>query len=434
MSKRDNSSDHGLCRRVVLRGIAAATFCNVAQSVGATDPIGAKPAKSPSGGTFLATHDRLRGINIQQPFAHWQRGVPWHPTRGWNVWLPPRRLAAIASAKFEFLRICVDPAPLLTANTTRELDAAIETVTQAIDDVLQAGLKVILDIHVSADHPRWNIHSITDGPTGSNFLHLVKVETRIAEVVSAKYDPDSVALELFNEPPPSSEFIAKASWLEQLTFLYESVRRVAPKQTLLLAGTDFSSIDGLNAIDPSGFDVNTVWVFHFYEPFIFCLQGLNLSFFRYVHRLNFPPRSDERTKVLERANALVHLDSELSELARIAKSRDLNASIQKYFDTPQDQGYISRRFDTVAEWADRNGVGRNRVICGEFGSFGDFAGRIGAALPDRITWLATVRRGVEDLGFNWCVHDLDESFRITDDNGTFVPEILKALGLAGRPA
>jgi Cellulase (glycosyl hydrolase family 5) len=434
MNKKPHSSDYGPCRRFVLRGIAAATFCNVAPSIGVSDPLRSKSINPPSGAAFLSAHDRLRGINIQQPFAHWQKGIPWHPTKGWNVWLPAGRLAAIASAEFDFLRICVDPAPLLAVETTGELDAAIETVTRAIDSALQMRLKVIFDIHVSADHPRWNIHSVTDGPSGSNFLRLVKLETRIAEVVSTRYSPDSVALELFNEPPPSSEFIAKVPWLEQLTVLYESVRRTAPKHTLLLSGTDFSSIDGLNSIDPSGFDSNTVWVFHFYEPTIFCFQGLNMSFFRYIHRLHFPPRSHERADVLERANTLVHMDNDLSMVARVAKAWELNTNIQKYFDLPQNQDYLSRRFDAVAEWADRNGVARNRVICGEFGSFGDFAGRIGAELSDRAAWLGAVRRGVEGLGFNWCVHDLDESFRITDDDGTFLPEILNALGLHVPPA
>jgi hypothetical protein len=53
----------------------------------------------------------------------------------------------------------------------------------------------------------------------------------------------------------------------------------------------------------------------------------------------------------------------------------------------------------------------------------------GAALSDRATWLQTVRQAVEDCGFNWCVHDLDESFRITNENGKFVPKLLATLGL-----
>ena len=71
----------------------------------------------------------------------------------------------------------------------------------------------------------------------------------------------------------------------------------------------------------------------------------------------------------------------------------------------------------------------SEIMCGEFGCFGDFASRTGAALSDRVMWLQTVRQAVEDNGFGWCVHDLDESFRITNDDGTFVPELLAALGL-----
>jgi hypothetical protein len=101
----------------------------------------------------------------------------------------------------------------------------------------------------------------------------------------------------------------------------------------------------------------------------------------------------------------------------------------QYFNVPEDAAFIRRRVGEVAAWADKNKVDRKRVMCGEFGCFGDFASRTGAALSDRVMWLQTVRQAVEDNGFGWCVHDLDESFRITNDDGTFVPELLAALGL-----
>jgi len=149
---RPTSSESGPCRRSVLRGIAAATF-SIPQSYGLCNPVAAPSVTSRSEATFVSTHDRLRGVNIVQPFANWQKGLPWNLARGWNVWLPPERLAAIASAQFEFIRICVDPSPPLAPETADALDAGINTVTRAIDSALQAGIKVIFDVHVSMNHP-----------------------------------------------------------------------------------------------------------------------------------------------------------------------------------------------------------------------------------------------------------------------------------------
>ena len=118
----------GPCRRLVLRGIGAAAFYSVPQSYGLCNPVATPSVTSRSEATFVSTHDRLRGVNIAEPFAYWQQGQPWNLARGWNVWLPPERLAAIASAQFEFIRICVDPAPLLAAETADALDIDVVAI------------------------------------------------------------------------------------------------------------------------------------------------------------------------------------------------------------------------------------------------------------------------------------------------------------------
>jgi hypothetical protein len=389
----------------------------------------AQPSIDRPDATFVSSRDRLRGINIQQPFAHYETGMPWNKQKGWDIWLPRDRLAAIAASGVDFLRICVDPAPLLAAGTEADLASGIETVLQSIDAVLQTGMKAVFDVHVSMDHPIWNTHTLTDGTRGSHFLRLVEIETSIARTLQSRYSPHSVAFELFNEPPPLSDFYSKTAWIEQLKYLYDAVRSVVPKHTLILSGTTFASINGLVLIDATPFDTNTIFVFHFYEPDVFTYQGLNLSYHKYVHRLQFPPRSGERPGLVERATALAKSDSDISVFRKSALISELIKDIDQYFDVPQGIAYIRGRIDEVAAWADKNQIGRNRIMCGEFGCFGDFDGHIGAAQTSRATWLQTVRQAVEDSGFNWCVHDLDESFRITNDDSRFVPELLTALGL-----
>jgi len=418
-------SKYGLSRRLALRAVASAAVYSVARSPVFGQRKAELPLDRQSDATFVSSRDRLRGLNIQQPFAHWERGVPWNKQKGWDNWLPRDRLATIAASGVDFLRICIDPAPLLAARTEVDLASGIETVLQAIDAVLQTGMKAVFDVHVSADHPIWNIHTLTDGTR----VRLVELETSIARTLQSRYSPHSVAFELFNEPPPLRDFYFKTAWTEQLRYLYDAVRSVAPKHTLILSGTNFASIDGLVLIDATPFDTNTVFVFHYYEPLLFTLQGLNLSYYKYVHRLQFPPKSGERLGVVERATALVNSDNDISVFGKQALIGELIKSIDQYFDVPQDIAYIRGRVDQVAAWADRNQIGRNRIMCGEFGCFGDFAGRSGAGLSDRARWLQTVRQAVEDSGFSWCVHDLDESFRITNDDGTFIPELLTALGL-----
>lgn len=421
-------SKYGLSRRLALRAVACAAAFGMARSPVFGQGKAELSLDHQSDATFVSSRDRLRGINTQQPFAHWEKGVPWNK-RGWDSWLPRDRLATIAATGIDFLRICVDPAPLLATRTEADLDSGIETVLQSIDTVLQAGMKAIFDVHVSADHPIWNTHTLTDGTRGRNFLRLLEVEISIARTLQSRYSPHSVAFELFNEPPPLADFYLKTVWAEQLRCLYDAVRSVAPKHTLIVSGTNYASIDGLVSIDATPFDTNTIFVFHYYEPFLFTFQGINQYYFKYVHRLTFPPKSDERSGVVERATALANGDDGISVFRKPALIAELSKSVDQYFGVPQDVAYIRGRVDEVAAWADKNQIGRNRIMCGEFGCFGDVAGSSGAALTDRATWLQTVRQAVEESGFNWCVHDLDESFRITNDNGKFVPELLAALGL-----
>lgn len=422
-------SQHGLSRRLALRAVACAAAYGVTRS-----PVFGQQTAEPSldrqaDVAFASSHDRLRGINIQQPFAHWETGEPWNRRRGWDSWMPKERLAEIAASGVDFLRICVDPAPLLAVETKADLTSGIETVLRSVDAVLQAGMKVLFDVHVSTEHLDWNIQTLTDGIKGTHFLRLVEVETSIATALQARYSPQSVALELFNEPPPPSDFRFKTAWAEQLKHLYDAVRSAAPKHTLILSGMNYASIDGLVSIDVKPFDANTIFVFHYYEPFLFTLQGVNLSYNKYVHRLQFPPQPGDRVRVIERATSLVKSDEGTPLWRKELLVPQLIKNADQYFNVPEDAAFIRRRVGEVAAWADKNKVDRKRVMCGEFGCFGDFASRTGAALSDRVMWLQTVRQAVEDNGFGWCVHDLDESFRITNDDGTFVPELLAALGL-----
>ncbi|SDC38204.1 Cellulase (glycosyl hydrolase family 5) [Bradyrhizobium brasilense] len=419
----------GLSRRHALRAAACAAAYGVTRSPVFGQPTAAPSLDRQSDVAFTSSHDRLRGINIQQPFAHWQKGEPWNIRRGWDSWMPKQRLERIAASGVDFLRICVDPAPLLAVETKADLTSGIETVLRSVDAVLQAGMKVLFDVHVSTEHEDWNIQTLTDGIAGPHFLRLVEVETSIAAALQTRYDPQSVALELFNEPPPPSDFSSKTAWAEQLKHLYDAVRSAAPKHTLLLSGMNYASIDGLLSIDVKAFDANTIFVFHYYEPFIFTLQGVNLSYSKYLHRLQFPPQPSDRARAIERAIGLLKSDEQTSVLRKEYLVQQLMSGADQYFNVPQDIEFIRRRVGEVAAWSDQNKVDRKRIMCGEFGCFGDFAGRTGAALSDRAMWLQSVRQAVEDNGFGWCVHDLDESFRITSDNGAFIPELLAALGL-----
>ena len=193
----------------------------------------------------------------------------------------------------------------------------------------------------------------------------------------------------------SCRWSGRPDWPEQLDRIYAEARSVAPHHTLIVSGACFASIDGLQLLDASRFDANTMFAVHFYAPYLFTHQGFwaTEAFVRYIAPLPYavPPvlRAQASARMEERLDA-----APLSVIDRITAKRRLNA----YFTEENGPQLIAKRFDEIRAWAGHNGVDPSRVIIGEFGVMKDIYGYRGANPADRNRWFADVRLTAERNG------------------------------------
>ena len=111
----------------------------------------------------------------------------------WSAAMPPALTKELLRVGFDFIRIAIEPGPLLDADSPT-LKLRIGEITDAIDQSLQVGMKVLVDIHPSESHIRWNFRNLTDGPDNPAFRRLIEVMHSLAGAL-AKYDSRQVALE-----------------------------------------------------------------------------------------------------------------------------------------------------------------------------------------------------------------------------------------------
>ena len=129
--------------------------------------------------TFMfPSEDRLRpGSYSRDPY------VPHWPTA-----MPPGRINELKRAGFDFLRVAVDPGPLLDADTETRA-RLIGEISAAAENSMSQGLNVVVDIHPTTDHPRWNFNKLTAGLNAPAVGQLIEIEEALARSL-ARFDAD----------------------------------------------------------------------------------------------------------------------------------------------------------------------------------------------------------------------------------------------------
>ena len=108
-------------------------------------------------------------------------------------------LAALRRAGIDFVRLPVDPGPLLAFSGERR-ERLIGDVLGAVELALAADLAVVLNLHPNAATHHWNPDNLVGSvgaPLFTRYLGLVRdIAARLARL-----DPARVAFEPLNEPP-----------------------------------------------------------------------------------------------------------------------------------------------------------------------------------------------------------------------------------------
>ncbi len=348
--------------------------------------------------TAFARAQHLRhGINASEWFA--QSADDYSAART-NRFTDDADIALMAKIGFDNVRVSIDPVPLekpplnsegMNADFLRRLD-------HAVDAMIADGMAVQIDIHPEPAYKQM-VKNTNEG---------VERFTMLWRKLAAHYatrNPDMVFFEIMNEPEVSDPY----RWAGIQARAAAAIRAVAPKNTIIATGPNYSGIADLLTQHPLP-DGNVIYNFHFYEPHEFTHQGAGWGapWWRYTHDIPYPAT-----------------DGSLSSIEQVPDARD-RYDFEHYWLDHWDAQRIKLQMDAAAAWGKANNV---PLICNEFGVYRQVTPE-GSAM----TWLHDVRTAMEADGIGWTMWDYRGGFGVVwkqDGKPAKVDEkVVEALGLA----
>lgn len=361
--------------------------------------------------------------------SRWSEPYVLLPYPEWQKRIGTTELEALRMAGFDFVRIPVDPAPLLSERAANLRDALLQSILDGVRLVNQAGLKAIVDMHLIPSGGNAGTGSFETAGDPVLFDRYVSVVRRMAETLSGE-DPAMTALELMNEPVAGCDG-GEVRWDAMQKRLHATARAAAPHLTLVLTGGCWSDAESLAAIDPNAYaDGNILWTFHSYRPFLLTHQGAEWAgdFIRHVTGIPYPPFGENapaRDAALARAVERIRNDAPLFRRAgMIAYLHEQAAEI----DTESElQAEMASPFETVSRWAARHGVAQGDILLGEFGMIRQEYGSPDIMQPRwRASYIADMVALAEGYGFSWAIWGYGGAFGVVDafDGESAEPDVL----------
>lgn len=218
-----------------------------------------------------------------------------------------------------------------------ENEEGLKTADAFVKWALENDLNAIVDLH----HVEFD-DSVKNAATTERIVWLWKeIANRYKNT-----DPEKVFFELRNEPHD----IKAEDWRAQAEAIIKTVRKIAPNHTLIVGFHDWNSRNALIESKPFG-DVNIIYTFHYYDPFIFTHQGATWSSegLPELKGVPFPYSKNQPIETPETAKG--------KWVENLIKTYEADSKAEK----------IYADLKAAKDWAVKNRV---PIFVGEFGSFG----------------------------------------------------------------
>jgi len=305
------------------------------------------------------------GVNVD----HWLSHRDSVTIRDIKSYLPPSEKDFMAEMGIKMIRLpFVQQSVSESATGLPPSEEKCKAVEDEIRQLNKRGIFVILDFHPKETFGA----TLGNSANATAFLDFWKaIATRFAKISDS-----NLAFEVLNEPTTGN----RANWWNLQSKAVQVIRSVAPKHTILVSPDERSEIKNLIAETP--YDLpNLVYVFHFYDPFIFTHNNApwvdsHLSNWRGVKY----PSSPETAKRLETQ----------------VQNRAWLEVYNEYSKQTWDYREIERRIEMAAKWASHYSV---NLICDEFGTY-----RPNADPYSRTLWHRDVRKALEKYGIGWAMY------------------------------
>jgi len=350
--------------------------------------------------TAFARAQHLRhGINASEWFA--QHAYDYSATFT-NRYTDDGDIALMAKLGFDNVRLSIDPVPLEQGfEHEGQYADFLARLDHVVDKMLGEGLAVQVDIHPEPDY-KAKVRETSEGVD-----HFVMLWRRLAAHYADR-NPDLVFFEIMNEPEQTDPY----RWAGIQARAAAAIREVAPKNTIIATGPNWSGIGDLLTMHPLA-DGNVIYTFHFYQPEDFTHQGASWGTDWHIYTRGIAYPSDE---------------SQMAEgLRQVPDARD-RYNFEHYWLDHWDAHRMRLLMDSAAAWGKANGV---PITCNEFGVY-----RKAAPEASRMQWIHDVRSALEANGIGWTMWDYRGGFGVVwkEDGKTarVDDKVVEALGLKGK--
>lgn len=341
-----------------------------------------------------------RGVNL----SHWysQSMTGRYDEKHLSTHFTADDIALIVSMGFDHVRLSLDNQVLFDpANPGRLKAEPLAKFDERLSALLDAGLKVIVDLHPGDDF-KAALHQ------PANEAAFIADWSALAAHLSAR-DPERVLFELLNEP---AETWDTETWAPVQGRVLAAVRKAAPLHTLIVAPGKWTGVDDLLKLQPYA-DDNLIYTFHWYDPYLFTHQSAEWGWAvaRRVAGLEWP---------IEPADAEAAVQKAVQNSENVV--RTLKWQLEQGWHRSE---WITAKLDELSAWQRKHGW--VPIYVGELGVYAK------KAPPEsRYRWHEESRKLIEERGWSWAVWDYRHGFRVTaQEKGKTVADerMLKALGL-----
>ena len=358
----------------------------------------------------------------------------WPPYQKRPVPITASDLEAIRKQGFDFVRLSIDPGPVLSVSGERRSEA-LSVLGNAVKLVLASGLKVVFDYHPVGQVPAYSAKAFEvkpDEPAALNYKQMV-ADTALMLSTLVPHASDFIAFELFNEPQfYPCDGAGGRNWQETLEGLITSARRAAPELTLIVSGACGGGVKGLINLDPKRLkDSNLLYSFHYYENHIFTHQGGKGK--RWLTAVPWPPSQRTLDQSIALCMHYIHTKKGLSLLQRANAKYEARRLLEKYYRDDKGIETVRDAFKKLVSWSEKNRIPLNHLFMGEFGVIAATNRRAGAEPADRLRWLSFVRKQAESYDIGWAYWEYNNvhgmSLTTNTKSREFDPVAIRALGL-----
>ncbi len=349
---------------------------------------------------FTRARHLRHGINASEWFA--QSAGDYSAART-DRYTDAADIALMARLGFDNVRLSIDPAPLERPPLNQEGFNAdfVGRLDRAVDAMLSNGLAVEIDIHPEEDYKQ-NVK------TGNEAVERFTMLWRRLAAHYANRDQEKIFFEIMNEPEVSDPY----RWSGIQAAAAAAIREVAPKNTIIATGPNWSGIADLLTQHPLP-DGNVIYNFHFYEPHEFTHQGASWGqpWWIYTHGIPYPAT-----------------ESSMDDLIKQVPDAPDRYAFEHYWLDHWDAHRIRLQIDAAAMWGKAYNV---PLICNEFGAY-----RRVTDPASRMNWIHDVRTALEADNIGWTMWDYRGGFGVVfkqDGQPAKVdPLVVEALGLKAK--